>query len=99
MNRTLSTSLKLVCGTMLIMIAIAGSAVQATPVTSGTGPGGVGRTDGATTISGVAELGLWLRADLGITLSGTNVTAWQDQSGHARNASQSDPNSQPVFFA
>lgn len=32
---------------------------------------------------------LWLRADLGVTLSGTNVTTWADQSTFARDVSAS----------
>jgi hypothetical protein len=34
----------------------------------------------------IAGLSLWLKADAGVTLSGTNVTAWADQSGNERNA-------------
>ena len=33
------------------------------------------------------NLSLWLKADAGVTLDGTNVTAWADQSGSGRNAS------------
>ncbi len=33
-------------------------------------------------------LSLWLKADSGVTLSGSNVTAWADQSGNGRNASE-----------
>jgi hypothetical protein len=32
------------------------------------------------------NLGLWLKADAGVTLSGSNVTAWADQSGNGNNA-------------
>jgi len=31
-------------------------------------------------------LTLWLKSDAGVTLSGTNVTAWADQSGNNKNA-------------
>jgi len=37
-------------------------------------------------------LSLWLKADAGVTLSGSNVTAWADQSGNGRNASPVDVN-------
>lgn len=40
---------------------------------------------------------LWLRADLGITLNGTTVSAWADQSGNNNNVVQSDSTKQPVF--
>jgi hypothetical protein len=33
-----------------------------------------------------ANLALWLSADTGVTLSGSNVTAWADQSGNGKNA-------------
>jgi hypothetical protein len=33
-----------------------------------------------------ANLALWLSADTGVTLSGSNVTAWADQSGNGNNA-------------
>jgi len=36
--------------------------------------------------SDLSDLSLWLKADAGITLSGSNVTAWADQSGNGRNA-------------
>jgi len=35
-------------------------------------------------------LSLWLKGDAGITLSGSNVTAWADQSGNAKNATATD---------
>jgi hypothetical protein len=35
-------------------------------------------------------LSLWLKADAGVTLSGSNVTAWADQSGNGRHASSVD---------
>ena len=33
-----------------------------------------------------ANLALWLKADAGVTLSGSNVTSWADQSGNGKNA-------------
>lgn len=38
----------------------------------------------------ITGLSLWLKADAGVTLSGSNVTAWADQSGNARNATATD---------
>ncbi len=49
-----------------------------------TGPGGV---DG--------DLGLWLRADAGVTTSGVDVTTWLDQSGNGNNAAQGTTSLQP----
>lgn len=47
-------------------------------------------------------LQLWLRSDLGITLNGSNVSAWADQSGCGdanRNVAQGTPANQPVYTA
>jgi len=38
-------------------------------------------------------LSLWLKADAGVTLSGSNVTAWADQSGNGNNATARTGNS------
>jgi len=40
---------------------------------------------------------LWLRADLGMTLSGTFASGWADQSGNRNNASQGTPANQPPY--
>jgi len=42
---------------------------------------------------------LWLRADLGVTLNTTTVSAWADQSGNGNNFSQGTANKQPTFTA
>jgi len=43
-------------------------------------------------------LALWLKADAGITKDGANkITAWQDQSGKARHATNADAATAPVF--
>ena len=34
----------------------------------------------------LSGLALWLKADAGVTTSGSNVTAWADQSGNSKNA-------------
>jgi len=39
----------------------------------------------------IANLAAWYRADLGVTESGGNVTAWADQSGNSRNLSGGSP--------
>ncbi|RMG39225.1 MAG: hypothetical protein D6732_04395, partial [Methanobacteriota archaeon] len=57
------------------------------------GPGGVGNTDGTTTLK------LWLKADAGVTLSGSNVSDWADQSGNANDATQSNAADQPLFVS
>jgi hypothetical protein len=36
--------------------------------------------------SNLSSLSLWLKADAGVTLSGSNVTAWADQSGNGNDA-------------
>lgn len=42
---------------------------------------------------------LWLRADLGITLNGSNISAWADQSGAANDATQAVAGKQPLWVA
>ena len=41
---------------------------------------------------------LWLKADIGITLTAGNVNIWADQSGNANNATQNAPNNRPSFL-
>jgi hypothetical protein len=61
------------------------------------------RRAGGRTVSGgkipfsPSQLGplLWLRGDLGISLNGSNVSAWADQSGHGNNFTQSTAIAQP----
>ncbi len=57
------------------------------------GPGGVGNT------LGTSALKLWLRADSGVTTSGSNVTNWADQSGNGNDASQGTAADQPTFVS
>jgi Concanavalin A-like lectin/glucanases superfamily/Secretion system C-terminal sorting domain/F5/8 type C domain len=40
---------------------------------------------------------LWLKADAGVTLSGSNVTQWADQSGNGYNVTQATAANQPTF--
>ena len=44
-----------------------------------------------------ANLGLWLRADQGVTLSGSNASQWDDQSSGANNAVQGTAANRPLF--
>ena len=44
-----------------------------------------------------ANLKLWLKADAGITLNGSSVSDWADQSGNGNNATQTTGASQPLF--
>ena len=44
-------------------------------------------------------LALWLRADTGVTTSGSAVTAWTDQSGAGYTVSQSEPAAQPTLVS
>jgi hypothetical protein len=57
--------------------------------------------DGATAfnVAGVAGLVLWLDAAKGITLSGSSVTAWADQSPSANNASEGRSALQPAIVS
>jgi hypothetical protein len=53
-------------------------------------------------LSSLASCVWWLRADLGITLNGANVSAWANQSGVAdanRNAVQATAGNQPAYRA
>lgn len=59
-----------------LYLVLCGSVVQGAPITGGTGPGGVGTTDGA------SNLALWLRSDVGVR-TGTGAgdrraTRWPD---------------------
>lgn len=49
------------------------------------------------TFSGTLKL--WLRADLGITLNGSKVSAWADQSGNGNNVTQGTAADQPPYTA
>lgn len=40
---------------------------------------------------------LWLRSDLGISLNGSNVSAWADQSGQGNNVTQGVAGQQPAY--
>lgn len=42
---------------------------------------------------------LWLEADMGITLNGSTVSAWADQSGQGNHATQATGGIQPEFIA
>ncbi|MDJ0960174.1 MAG: Ig-like domain-containing protein [Acidimicrobiia bacterium] len=64
------------------------TAYAVTPAAPAFGPGGV-----------TADLGLWLRADAGVSTSGADVTAWGDQSGNGNDATQATPGLQPDFIA
>ncbi|MFA6923650.1 MAG: hypothetical protein WC223_05290, partial [Bacteroidales bacterium] len=45
----------------------------------------------------LSGLKLWLAADAGVVLSGSNVTQWNDLSENGNNATQSTSNKQPIF--
>ena len=62
------------------------------PTVSGyLGPGGVGNTDGT------SALKLWLDASNGVTLTGTSLTGWYDQSGYTNNALPSNTGARPTL--
>jgi hypothetical protein len=45
------------------------------------------------------DLKAWFKADAGVTVSGSNVTAWADQSGQGNDVSQPGGTDQPQFVA
>jgi len=47
----------------------------------------------------VGNLVSWLRADMGITLNGSNVSAWADQSGNGNHVTQATAVKQPTYVA
>jgi len=47
----------------------------------------------------LANLLLWTRGDLGITLNGSNVSAWADQSGNGNHLVQGTALNQPLYVA
>ena len=47
----------------------------------------------------MTDMVLWLKADAGITLNGSTVSAWADQSGAGNHCSQSTASYQPTFNA
>jgi len=54
--------------------------------------------DGAGTL-GTSGLSLWLKSDVGVTLAGSGVSQWADQSGNGRNATQTSSTSRPTVVA
>lgn len=50
------------------------------------------------TPAALGNLGIWLRADLGVTQSGT-ISAWADQSGNGNNASQGTSGFRPTYLS
>ena len=61
--------------------------------------GPFGGRGGGFSPSDIANLELWLKADAGITFNGSDVSAWADQSGNGRNATQNTASRQPLFVA
>ena len=47
----------------------------------------------------IPGLKLWLKSDAGITLNGSNISSWNDQSGNSNNTNQSDISQQPLFVS
>ena len=60
--------------------------------TSFDGPGGVGSKDGTTVLD------LWLKADSGVTTSGSSVDEWADQSGNGNHATQETLSNRPTHL-
>lgn len=53
--------------------------------------------DGAWAPSDESDLGVWLRADMGVTLVSGDVSVWADQSGNGRDVSQSIVSNRPTM--
>lgn len=51
------------------------------------------------TPASLSGLALWLRADLGITVTGSGVSLWADQSGNGRNFAQGTDAQRPPYLA
>lgn len=47
----------------------------------------------------ISNVQVWLRADQGIILNGSNVNVWEDQSGNGNDFSNATPSQQPLFVA
>ena len=60
------------------------------PISVGVEPSGGG-------VPPYTGLELWLKGDAGVTLNGSTVSAWADQSGQGRSATQGSAASQPAF--
>lgn len=89
---TACTSIVVVNATTITCVTPAKSAgIYDLVVTSPNGSGTL--TGGYAALS----MALWLRADRGITLNGSNVSAWADQSGGGNNVSQGTAGNQPAF--
>lgn len=87
MQRNLTTLL--VLGLVGSMLAAAPNAALATPITGGTGPGGIGTTDGSSLLK------LWLKADSLSQADSTPVTSWTDSSGSGNNVT--DDGNAPTY--
>ena len=61
--------------------------------------GGGGGPPPAFSPSDIAGLVLWLDANVGITLNGSDVSAWDDQSGKSHDFAQATASAQPAYDA
>jgi|14_taG_2_1085336.scaffolds.fasta_scaffold05255_4 hypothetical protein len=52
---------------------------------------------GSFELTNLSGLKLWLKYDTGITLNGSNVSSWADQSGESNDAAQSSSGRQPNY--
>jgi len=60
---------------------------------------GIHIPDGTFSPTMIANCSLWLDADKGITLNGTDVTAWADESGNSKDAAQAVEANRPTYVA
>ena len=90
---TLGTSCGTTCGVNDVMIGTGSGITCSAPApVSGQVLAFTGQSPG-----GLTGLKLWLESNVGVTLSGSNVTAWADQSGNGNNATAAA--NFPVFSA
>jgi hypothetical protein len=61
--------------------------------------GGTSQVFSVQSVAIADSLRLWLRADRGLTLNGSTVSAWADQSSNNLNATQSTAANQPTFVS
>ena len=99
---TLTPSASLANSTSYTVTVVGGSG----GVQSGSGAGMTGNVTWSftTAASGSSPipttgLGLWLKADTGVTLNGSGVAQWADQSGNGNNATQSVAAGQPTLVS
>jgi hypothetical protein len=84
-------NLEFITGKIKATLAFSPKVTAAYSGVLGDGPGGVGTTDGTSTLE------VWLKADAIAGLTGNPVSTWSDRSGNNVNATQSNVGNQPAY--